>query len=347
MKSLCSRVMSPIGDITLISLTNSSGASVTLSSLGAGIVGIKVPDRNGHLDDVVLGYANPVDYINDGPCAGKTPGRYANRISNARFILNGNTYRLPQNDGANSLHGGINGFMNRIWDVETSDAKVIFSYTSADGEEGYPGQLKVTVTYEWTDDCRLIITFNAVTDSPTIINLTNHAYFNLNGEDSGSIFDHTLHLYASSYLPVDSCHIPTGEIAPTCGTPMDFSTPKKIGHDINADFEAVKIGRGYNHFWILDGDYTGELKKGAELFSEKSGRLLEVYTTQRGIQIYTGGWLNDSPKSHSGRSYNNHDGVALECQGFTDAPNHPNFPSQILLPGEKYDQTIIYQFKTV
>lgn len=346
MKPNLSRVMSPSGDITLLSFTNSSGASVTLSTLGAGITRIRVPDRHGIIDDVILGYKNPVDYIEDGPCAGKTIGRFANRISNARFCINEELYKLNPNDGKNALHGGRKGFMNQIWDYEVYDSKIIFRYTSENGEEGYPGKLNVTTEYIWNNNNELHISYHATTDSPTIVNLTNHAYFNLNGENSGDILDHILHLFASSYLPVDTFHIPTGEIADTINTPMDFTTPKKIGQDINSDFSAIKIGRGYNHFWIIDNNANKDITKAAELLSEKSGRKLEILTTHHGIQVYSGGWLNGSPKSISGRSYNNYDGIALECQGYTDAPNHSNFPSAILIPGQEYHHKIVYRFST-
>lgn len=343
--NLCkSRVISPIGDITLFTIVNSSGALVTLSSMGAGVVSIKVPNRNGIIEDVALGYPNPKDYINDMPCAGKTIGRFANRISHARFCLDGVEYELTPNDGENSLHGGPSGFMNRIWTEEILADEIAFHYVSADGEEGYPGELKTTVVYKWTDDNELIISYRAVTDKTTIVNLTNHTYFNLNGENSGDILNHDLRLYASTYLPVTSSHIPTGEILPVAGIPMDFLTLRKVGRDFNADFDAVKIGRGYNHYWILDDVGQGNLHKCADLYSEDSGRLLEVYTTHRGVQVYTGGWLEGSPIGHGGYRYANHAGIALECQGYTDSPNHDNFPVDILRPGEIYEHQIVYRF---
>lgn len=338
------RELSSLGDISLFTLINSSGASVTLSSLGAGVVSLKVPDRKGRIENVVLGYPNPEDYINDAPCAGKTIGRFANRISHARFYLGGIEYNLNPNDGENSLHGGATGFMNRIWDVGIGDEEVVFHYTAADGEEGYPGQLKTIVAYKWTDDNELIISYRAVTDKTTIVNLTNHTYFNLNGESFGSILNHDLRLYASTYLPVTHSHIPTGEIASVIDTPMDFLSLRKVGRDFDADFDAVKIGRGYNHYWILDEYSQGDLRKCADLYSEESGRLLEVFTTHRGVQVYTGGWLEDSPIGHGGRRYANHAGIALECQGYTDSPNHDNFPSEVLRPGETYERRIVYRF---
>ena len=338
--------MSPKGDITLYTLTNASGASVTLSTLGAGIVSVMVPDKDGKLDDVVLGYANPADYIADGPCAGKTPGRYANRIAKGKFTVDGKEYQLAINNGPNALHGGPEGFMNQNWESEAEGNQVKFTYTAKDGEEGYPGELKATVIYTWNDKNELTIDLKAVCDKKTVVNLTNHAYFNLDGENAGSILDHELQLLASLYLPTDDTQIPTGEIAPVKGTPMDFTESKAIGKDINADFEALKIGKGYDHCWVLDDWHKHTLISAARLKSNKSGRVVEVFTTQPGAQVYTGNWLAGSPKNKSGRSYEDYEGVAIECQGMPDAPNHKNFPCQLLGPGEEYNQTIIYRFTT-
>ncbi len=338
--------MSPKGDITLYTLTNASGASVTLSSLGAGIVGIVVPDKEGKLDDVVLGYKNPADYFGDGPCAGKTPGRYANRICKGKFSIDGKEYSLAINNGPNALHGGPEGFMNRIWKSEAVGSHVKFTYEAADGEEGYPGAVKATVIYSWNDKNELTIDLKAESDAKTVVNLTNHAYFNLDGENSGSVLDHELQLLASKYLPTDSTQIPTGELADVKGTPMDFLQAKTIGRDINADFEALKIGKGYDHCWVLDNWHKHTLGKAAVLTAAKSGRVLEVFTTQPGAQVYSGNWLGGSPENKSGRPYNDYDGVAIECQGFPDAPNHRNFPCQLLCPGEEYNQTIVYRFTT-
>ncbi|HRF68196.1 MAG TPA: aldose epimerase family protein [Muribaculum sp.] len=340
------RVVSPKGDITLYTLTNASGASVTLSSLGAGIVSIVVPDSEGTMADVALGYKNPVDYFGDGPCAGKTPGRYANRICKGRFSLDGKEYSLAINNGPNALHGGPEGFMNRIWKSEAAGSHVKFTYNAADGEEGYPGAVKATVIYSWNEKNELTIEFKAESDAKTVINLTNHAYFNLDGENSGSVLDHELQLFASKYLPTDSTQIPTGELADVKDTPMDFLQPKTIGRDINADFEALKIGKGYDHCWVLDNWHKHSLGKAAVLTAAKSGRVLEVLTTQPGAQVYSGNWLGGCPESKSGRPYNDYDGVAIECQGFPDAPNHRNFPCQLLCPGEEYNQTIVYRFTT-
>ena len=339
-------VMSQKGDITLYTLINNNGASVVLSSLGCGIVAVNVPDRNGNLADVAIGYADATSYYYDGPCAGKVPGRYANRIAKGHLEVDGKTYQLAINNGPNALHGGPEGFQNQIWDSCIEDGKVVFTRTSPDGEENYPGELKVKVIYSWNDACELEMQLVAVTNKTTVVNLTNHAYFNLAGENSGSIFDHQLWLGCSHYLPTDDTLIPTGEIAPVAGTPMDFTQAKTIGRDIKVDFPALNYGKGYDNCWVVDNWKKGELKHVATLSEAKSGRVLEVFTTQPAAQVYTGNWLAGSPISKSGRSYNDYDGVAIECQGMPDAPNKPNFPCQQLRPGEEYKETIIFKFKT-
>lgn len=335
------------GDITLYTLTNASGASVTLSTLGAGIVAVRVPDKDGKLDDVVLGYRDPADYLADGPCAGKTPGRYANRIALGKFSLAGKDYQLPINNGPNCCHGG-NGWQNKIWNGRFVGDGIRFDYTSTDGEEGFPGRVDAAVTYRWNDRNELAIEFSASTDAKTIINLTNHAYFNLDGHNSGSVLDHTLRLHAAKWLPTDPTQIPTGEIADVKDTPMDFTEGKAIGRDIRADFEALRIGKGYDHCWVVDNWQKHRLARVATLTAAHSGRVLEVDSTQPAVQVYTGNWFTgSSPVNKDGRAYEDNDGVAIECQGMPDAPNHPNFPSQILAPGELYTQFIVFRFKTV
>lgn len=331
--------------ITLLTVTNAGGASVTLSTLGAGIVSVIVPDAQGRMADVVLGYADPADYMADGPCAGKTPGRFANRIGNARFILDGKEYRLSRNDGENSLHGGPGGFHNRIWEcVSAGGDSVEMRYVSADGEEGYPGKLTVSVRYTWTDSCELRVAFHAVTNSPTVVNLTNHAYFNLAGHDAGSVLGHRMQIFASRYVPTDRAFIPTGEISGVAGTPMDFLEPRIIGDGINPDGSVLLSPKGYNHCWVLDAPESDGLRMAARLSDPGSGRTLEVATTQPGVQVYTGGWLAGAPRSKSGTLYDDYAGVALECQSFPDAPNHPAFPSTRLNPGESYDRLIVFRF---
>ena len=225
-------------------IVNASGASVVLSSIGAGIVSINVPDRDGKLADVTIGYPEPDSYFADGPCSGKCPGRYANRIAKGKFTLDGVEYSLPINNGPNHLHGGPEGFQNKVWESRIDGDAVEFMYFSPDGEMGYPGNLKVVARYEWSEDNRLQLTFTAQTDKATVVNLTNHAYFNLDGEGSGSVLDHYLKLNASEFLPSDATLIPLGESQPVAGTPMDFVNPKKIGRDIKADFEPLRIGKG-------------------------------------------------------------------------------------------------------
>ena len=335
-----------LGDITWVTVTNAGGASVTLSTLGAGIVSVVVPDAKGRMADVVLGYANAEDYMADGPCAGKVPGRYANRIARGHFSIDGHEYTLAINNGPNALHGGPTGFQNRIWELESATGNtVVFKYTSADGEEGYPGNLVVRAAYTWTESNELTLHLTAQTDKKTVVNLTNHAYFNLAGHDSGSVLDHTLQLAASRWLPTDDTLIPTGELAAVKGTPMDFTEPKALGKEIKADFAALKYGKGYDNCWVIDAAADGRLRPVAVLADPATGRVLEVATTQPGVQVYTGNWLKGCPKSKSGTEYHDYDGVAIECQSLPDSPNKPNFPVTVLAPGETYQQTIKFTFK--
>ena len=326
----------------MIHLINKNGASVMLTERGAGIVSIVVPDRNGVMGDVVLGYRDEESYLGDGPCAGKIPGRFANRIAGGCFTLDGREYQLVKNNPDYQLHGGPDGFSNRLWKAtQTSDTRVTFTLDSPDGDQGYPGAMHVEATYTWGDDNALTLEIKATADKPTVVNLTNHTYWNLDGEDSGSIFDHVLKINASRWLVTSEALIPTGELAPVEGTPMDFRTAKPIGRDIKADFPALRYGKGYDNCWVLDGQPG--LKLAAELSSETSGRRLEIWTDQPAAQVYTGNWLDGSPVSKSGRSYRDYDGVAIECQGFPDAPNHPDFPSCVLRPGETWSRTIIFK----
>lgn len=335
---------SPKGEITLYKLTNKTGASIVLSSLGAGVLSIIVPDRNGRFHDVVLGYANPADYLYDEPYAGKVIGRYAGRIANGEFTIDGIEYRLAQNSGINALHGGPEGFANRIWESQPLADGVLFSLVSEDGDEGYPGQLAVTAQYTWSDDNQLKLRLRAATDKKTVINLTNHIYFNLAGERSGCALGEKLWIDASKYLPTNDTLVPTGEMAPVDNTPMDFRAEKIIGQDIECDFPALKFAKGYDNTWVVDGWEKGKLKTVARLSDDISGRMVEIATTQPSVHVYTGNWISGCPRSKSGAAYLDYDGVAIECQGMPDAPNNPEFPSQELCPGEKYDQTIIFKF---
>lgn len=336
---------SPKGEITLFTITNAKGAKVTLSSLGAGIVRVELPEPDGSLTNVVIGYADPADYIADGPCAGKVPGRYANRIAKGHLVVDGKTYQLAINNGPNALHGGPEGFQNQIWDAKVEGDAVVFTLHSPDGDENYPGNLTATARYTWSNDNKLTLDLYAETDAPTVVNLTNHTYWNLDGENSGSVLDHTMWLGCSRYLPTDDTLIPTGEIAPVAGTPMDFTSPKALARDIKTDFPALNYGKGYDNCWVVD-DYTpGTMRHVATLVAPRSGRVLEVSTSQPAAQVYTGNWLAGSPKNPEGRSYNDYDGVAIECQDMPDAPNHPNFPSTLLMPGQEYHRTIEFAIK--
>ena len=334
------------GDIALYKMTNTNGASVEISALGAGIVSAIVPNSNGDLADVVLGYTNPADYFYDGPCAGKIPGRYANRIAKGVFSINGKSYQLAINNGPNALHGGPEGFQNKIWDSKIVDDSIVLTLNSPDGDENYPGNMKVTVTYYWSENNELRIDLTAESDADTIVNLTNHAYFNLAGENAGDVLNHTLWLGSSKYVPTDDTLIPTGDVDDVAGTPMDFTTAKTLGEDIKADFPALIYGKGYDNCWLVD-NWDKSVKKIAELCNVEAGRRLEVYTDQSAVQVYTGNWLAGSPISKSGRSYNDYDGVAIECQGVPDAPNKPQFPTQILKAGDIYKRTIVFAFKTL
>lgn len=289
---------SPIGEVTVFTVTNASGASASLSTLGAGINGVCVPDKEGKLENVVLAYADPADYLGDGPCLGKIPGRFANRIAKGHLVVDGKLYQLAINNGPNALHGGPTGFQNRIWDAEELPDGVRFTYKAADGEENYPGNLTAVAEYRWSEDNVLTLTLKATTDKNTVINLTNHAYFNLEGADSGTVLTHTMKINGSNWLPQDETQIPTGEIAPVSGTPMDFLKFKEIGRDINADFKALKIGKGYDHCWVNDGWKKGYMiDEIITLRAPKSGRVLKVGSTQPGVQVYTGNWLAGSPRT--------------------------------------------------
>ena len=323
-------------------ITNESGASVVLSSIGAGIVAVNVPDRNGKLADVVLGYGKAESYFADGPCAGKCPGRFANRIAKGKFTLDGVEYSLPINNGPNHLHGGPEGCQNKVWESRKHKGGVEFMYFFEDGEMGYPGNVKVIARYEWSDNNELRLTFTARTDKKTVVNFTNHAYFNLDG--GGSVLRHTLKLNATEYLPTDSTLIPTGVPEVVAGTPMDFRREKTLGRDINKDFPALKYGKGYDACWCIDNYMPGQIQEAAELHSKKSGRVLKVYTTQPGVQVYTGNWIEGCPAGKRGRIYHDYCAVALECQHFPDSPNHPDFPSTVLKPGKVYKEAIIFAF---
>lgn len=334
------------GTADIYRLTNSSGAWVELSTLGAGILSIVVPDIDGRMDDVVTGYGDIADYLYDGPCMGKVPGRYANRIAKGNFCLDGKQYTLTVNNGPNALHGGPEGFQNQLWKAVTEGDDVVMTHISPDGDEGYPGELRAEVRYRWTEDNELHITFKATTDRPTVVNLTNHVYFNLRGEGNDGILSHELLVNARRYLPTDETLIPTGEMAAVTGTPMDFTAMRKVGLYSKSGFPAIVYGKGYDSCWVLDEAVSGSglTMPAAVLFDPLTQRKLEVYTDQPAVQIYTGNWLSGCPQGKRGHVYHDYEGVAIECQGMPDAPNHPEFPDQTLRPGETYLRHIVFKF---
>lgn len=341
--------MTSLGEVAYFTICDDECGSVVLSALGAGVVALSVPDGNGEYRDVVIGYPSAEAYCHDDPNAGKFIGRYANRIARGVFSIDGNEYHLECNCGPNALHGGREGFAHRIWKSRmVGDNAVEFSLTSDDGDQGYPGTLTVKALYTWMPSCGLCLDIVATTDRPTVLNLTNHCYFNLDGHNSGSVLSHKLQLNASRYLVTDSSLAPTGELAGVKGTPMDFIQQKTLGCDINADFQPLAYGKGYDHCWAVDGWQPGKLSTVARLESPMArGRVLEVESTLPAVQVYTGNWLTcSSPEGKDGAAYKDYDAVAIECQGFPDAPNHHRFPSQRLNPGEEYRQTIRYIFKS-
>lgn len=344
----------PFGDITLVRLVNDRGASVTLSSLGAGIIAVEVPDSKGKIENVALSYENPADYMADPPTMGKTAGRYANRICKGHLEVDGKTYQLAVNCGPHHLHGGPGGIQNKLWDVkELLPDGVVFALHSPDGEENYPGALDIEVAYRWNNECDLSIAFCATSDAPSVINLTNHTYWNLDGADSGAALDHELKMKAGCWLPTDDTLSPSGELMSVENTPMDFRDFHTIGERIKADFPALKYGKGYDNCWVIDealeaiknGD-SRIVKDAVILKSTKSGRELHIDTDQPGVQMYSGNWLDGSRKNASGLSYSDYDGVAIEAQGFPDAPNIPAFPSQRIAPDCPYRRNIIYRFRS-
>jgi aldose 1-epimerase len=337
--------------VDLYTLTNAHGMTVKVITYGGIIQSVEVPDRDGQMTNVVLGFDNLDDYVErNDPYFGCITGRYANRIAAGQFTLDGQTYQLATNNDPNHLHGGDVGFDKRVWDATEVRGKdgvgVALSYTSPDGEEGYPGTLSTTVTYVLTDDNSIRIDYHATTDAPTIINLTNHSYFNLAGEGSGDVMGHELQINADRYTPVDDTLIPTGELAPVAGTPFDFTKPHTIGERIRDSHEQVVIGQGYDHNFVLGEARTEELSMAARVREPDSGRVLEVLTQEPGIQFYSGNFLDGTLVGPSGNVYRQTDGFALETQIFPDSPNQANFPSPVLRPGEVYETTTVYAFST-
>ena len=330
-------------------LTNAHGLEVRVMTYGAIITHIVTPDKNGRRADVVLGFDSLAGYLAGSPYFGAVVGRYANLIARGRFSLDGVTYTLARNNGPNSLHGGVRGFDKVIWQAEPfendSASGVTLRYTSADGEEGFPGTVAASVTYTLTDGNELVVAYDATTDKATPINLSQHTYWNLHGDGRGTILDHVLTLDASRFTPVDSTLIPTGAIAPVAGTPFDFRAPTMIGARIDAADEQLRFGKGYDHNWVLDQSGAGKLAHAARLEDPASGRVLDISTTEPGVQFYTGNFLDGTIKGKQGRTYGHRGALCLETQHFPDSPNHPSFPSTVLRPGQRYESRTLVAFR--
>ncbi len=331
----------------LFILKNSKGNEVAITNYGGAIVALMVPDKDGKMANVIMGHDNIQDVINSPePYLSRLIGRFGNRIAKGKFTLHGKQYQVPVNNGPNSLHGGKDGFNVKVWSPEQmNDQALALNYVSPYGEEGYTGELKVTVVYTWTDDNELHIDYLATTNKKTIVNLTNHAFISLAGtaDPTPSVDNVELQINADFYLPIDTVSIPTGEIRKVEGTPFDFKVAKPIGRDINADDEQIKNGTGYDHCYVLNKNEEGELSLAAKAHEPVSGRTLEVYTTEPGVQLYTGNFLSGFKGAH-GATYPERSAFCLECQHFPDSPNRPYFPSVVLNPGERYKQTTIYKF---
>ena len=332
--------------IELYTLKNASGMEAGIINLGGIVVSLKVPGRGGQIADVVLGFDKLADYEKPNPYFGAIVGRYGNRIAKGRFTLNGVEYKLAVNDGENSLHGGIHGFNHAVWqarEVPGADPAVELTYVSKDLEEGYPGNLTVKVTYTLTAANELRIDYSATTDKDTVANVTNHSYFNLAGQGQGDILGDVLTIYASKFTPVDAGLIPTGELKSVAGTPFDFRQPTVIGARIDNDDEQLKRGKGYDHNWVVDGA-PGTLRPAARVSDPGSGRVLEVLTTEPGVQFYTGNFLDGTSAGKSGKVYQRRYGFCLETQHFPDSPNHPDFPTTVVKAGAQYKSTTVFRF---
>ena len=313
-----------------------------ITTYGGIVVSLQVPDRKGNMDDVVLGYDSLSQYVSNNPYFGAIVGRYANRIAHGSFLLEGKTYSVPKNNGDNSLHGGTRGFDKVVWKAKPIKDGIELSYVSRDGEQGYPGTLTATVRYTLNDD-GLRIEYSATTNKPTVVNLTNHSYFNLAGQGKGTILQQQLKIHASRFTPVDSTLIPTGELRSVEGTAFDFRTSTPIGERIDADEDQLHKGKGYDHNWILDKS-QGQLSEAAELYDPGTGRVLQVLTTEPGLQFYSGNFLDGTIVGKQGRTYEHRSGLCLETQHFPDSPNHPNFPSTELKPGKRYRSVTAFKF---
>lgn len=337
-------------EIYIYTLSNEKESMVRITNYGGIVLSVSTADKDGVLDDVVLGFDDFNDYMINGVYFGAVIGRYANRIEDATIEVENKVYKLAKNDGNNHLHGGNIGFNKVIWNSEIKSDDIgeylQLSYLSKDGEENYPGNLKVVVNYRLTHDNELIINYFAETDKATVINLTNHSYFNLGGHSSGDILKHKLKICGEKITVANKESIPTGEIRNIKNTPMDFTEFKEVGKDIECDYDQINFGKGYDHNWIIDGT-EGELRKAAELVDDKTGRVMEVFTTKPGMQFYSGNFLDGSQIGKGGVKYDIRAGLCLETQYYPDSLNHEGFSNVILKPGEKYNHTTVYKFGTI
>lgn len=329
--------------VSLYRLENSGGAYLELSDYGCRVRSICVPDKNGVLTDVCLGYPELTDYETENASLGAAVGRHANRIGGAAFTLNGKTYPLEKNDGKNHLHGGSKGFAFRLWEAEHQDNRVIFTRHFPDGEDGYPGNLHMKITYEWTEDNRLFITYEALSDQDTVLNVTNHSYFNLDGYESSSVLDHQLQIFSSAITENDAESLPTGRMLPVDGTPFDFHQPKAIGRDINNDHIQLTYGSGYDHNFVIDGE---GFRKAAVLTAPTSGIRMTCYTDQPGMQLYTANFLGNCTGKY-GETFCARNSVCLETQHFPNSTNISGFPSVVIKAGEPFVTTTWYTFDTI
>jgi aldose 1-epimerase len=336
--------------VDAITLTGAGRVSMRFLTLGGIIVSLFAPDRDGHVDDITLGYDSVEAYLNDGLFFGALIGRYANRIANGRFTIGNREYVLPINNATNHLHGGPEGFYRALWTAETFESDdgvgATLTHLSPTGDAGYPGNLRVRVVYTLTSADELVVDYTATTDEPTPVSLTQHSYFNLAGHDRGSVLEHELTLNASRFTPIDDTLIPTGELRRVEGTPFDFREPRAIGESIDGADEQLRLAGGYDHNWVLDRSPDDELTFAARLCEPVYGRVLELYTTEPGIQAYSGNGLGDHIIGKQWRVYTRYGGVALETQHFPDSPNQPSFPSTMLEPGQEYRSRTVYRFST-
>ncbi len=337
-------------EVFLYTLRGERGMEARITNFGAILVSLVVPDRAGRGGDVVLGFDSLDSYVKENPFFGATIGRFGNRIGKGTFVLDGTRYQLPLNNGPNHLHGGPRGFYKQVWDVDeeasTPGKSLALTYTSADGEEGYPGSLSVHVVYSVTDSNELVINYLATTDKPTVVNLTHHSYFNLAGSRESDILGHVLYIQADRFTPVDSTLIPTGELMPVAGTAFDFTTPRPIGERIAWPDQQLVYGRGYDHNFVLN-EPTGTLRLAARVSEPVSGRRMDVWTTEPGLQFYSGNFLDGSNIGKGRVAYPYRSGFCLETQHFPDSPNKPHFPSTVLRPGETYASTTIYRLSVL